>query len=383
MNSAVRLAALAAEAGQQAARLVVAAARAPRRCGTISSSFGQRLERAAQLVVLQPARRAGVDRGLERVEVGRDRASETIVSPTTLRARSGWISRRRDARLSTTLTSSSSRTPSRFQRSRIRRTPRSASTSGVVTTSTWPAISAAIAVASVATAPMSTTVSAWRALTALRHVAGDGGVDVLGLLALLGREQQPEAVLVRVERLLQVADGDLVGDDDEVDDAAPVRRVQQRAEIALLEVEVDQADRPAGRHPRRGHAEVQRDRGRADAALGARDDDELAAERRARGLLAGDAVAHRPRPLRGRADAGLEGLERERQRDDVAQAGLHRRAQQARRVLGGEQDQPDLGERGRRARARGRAPACRRARRAAGRRRRPAGAARGAARRGR
>ena len=37
----------------------------------------------------------------------------------------------------------------------------------MVTTSTWLAISAAIAVASVATAPMSTTVSAWRALTAL------------------------------------------------------------------------------------------------------------------------------------------------------------------------------------------------------------------------
>ena len=89
-----------------------------------------------------------------------------IVSPTTLRARSGWISRRRDAWLSTILTSSSSRTPSRFHSSRIRRTPRSASTSGVVTTITCDAISAAIAVASVATAPMSTTVSAWRALTA-------------------------------------------------------------------------------------------------------------------------------------------------------------------------------------------------------------------------
>ena len=91
---------------------------------------------------------------------------------------------------------------------------------------------------------------------------------------------------------------------------------------------------------------MQRDRGRPHAALGARDRDELAAERGARRLLAGDAVAHRARPLRRGADAGLEGLERERERDDVAQAGLHRGAQQPGRVLGGEQDQPDLGERG-------------------------------------
>ena len=92
---------------------------------------------------------------------------------------------------------------------------------------------------------------------------------------------------------------------------------------------------------------MQRGRGGPDAALGAGDGDHLAAERRVRGLLAGDAVAHRPRPLRGGADAGLEGLERDRERDDVAQAGLHRRPQQARRVVRGQQDQPDLGVGGR------------------------------------
>ena len=112
-----------------------------------------------------------------------------------------------------------------------------------------------------------------------------------------------------------------------------------------------QTGRP-GRHPGRGEPEVQRDRGRPDAALGARHRDELAAERAAGRLLAGHAVAHRARPLRGRAHAGLEGLERQRERDDVAQAGLHRGAQQPGRVLGGEQDQPDLGEGAERSRAR-------------------------------
>ena len=41
----------------------------------------------------------------------------------------------------------------------------------------------------------------------------------------------------------------------------------------------------------------------------------------------------------------LELLERERQRDDVAQPGLHRGAQQVRRVVGGDQHEAGLGER--------------------------------------
>jgi hypothetical protein len=90
---------------------------------------------------------------------------------------------------------------------------------------------------------------------------------------------------------------------------------------------------------------VQRHRGRPHAALGTGDRDELAAVGGVRGLLARDPVAHRARPLRGGADAGGEGVGRERERDDVAQAGLHRRAQQAGLLGRGQQDQPDLGVR--------------------------------------
>ena len=128
---------------------------------------------------------------------------------------------------------------------------------------------------------------------------------------------------MRVQRLLQVAHGDLVGDLDEVDHRAPVGHVEERAEVALLEVEVDDADRPARRRADGGERELEADGGGADAALRAGDGDQLAAERRAGRLLPGDAVAHRPRPLRGGAHAALELLERERERDDVAQPGLH------------------------------------------------------------
>jgi hypothetical protein len=84
--------------------------------------------------------------------------------------------------------------------------------------------------------------------------------------------------------------------------------------------------------------------GGADAALGAGHGDQLAAKRRAGRLLPRDAVAHRPRPLRGGTHAALELLERERERDDVAQAGLHRRAHELGRVVGGDQDEADLRE---------------------------------------
>ena len=231
-------------------------------------------------------------------------------------------------------------------------TPRSASDVGLRHDEPAVAISAPIALASETLAPRSTIVSAWRALTALRHVARDPRVDLLGPLALVGREQDPEALLVRVERLLQVADGDLVGDLHEVDDAAPVRHVQERAEVALLEVEVDDADRPA-RAPARTAASA---RWSATVVVPTPPLEpataiELAAERAAGRLLARDPVAHRARPLGGGAHAGLEVLERERERDDVAQPGLHGGAQQVRRVVGGDQDQPDLGEAAERSRA--------------------------------
>ena len=232
-------------------------------------------------------------------------------------------------------------------------------------------------VASVATAPMSTTVSACRALTAARTLRATPRVDVLGALALLGRQQQPEALLVRVERLLQVAHGDLVRDVDEVDDAAPVGRVQQRAEVALLEVEVDQADRPAGRHPRGGERRGAARRWSCRRRPWSRP---TATSWPPSAPLADSSPVTRSRIVRDHCEAARtlasKRLERQRQRDDVAQAGLHGGAQQARRVVGGEQDQPDLGERRRRCRARRRAPARRRARRGAARRRRRAGAAR-------
>ena len=86
------------------------------------------------------------------------------------------------------------------------------------------------------------------------------------------------------------------------------------------------------------------DGGGADAALGAGDGDQLAAERAGGRLLARDAVAHRARPLGGGAHAALELLERERERDDVAQPGVHRGAQQLGRVVGGDQHEADLRE---------------------------------------
>ena len=122
-----------------------------------------------------------------------------------------------------------------------------------------------------------------------------------------------------------------------------MRQVEERAQVALLQVEVDDADRPAGRRADRGERELERDRRRADAALRAGDCDQPAAERDGGGLLARDAVAQRARPLRRRPHAALELLERQRQRDDVAQPCLHRGAQQLGRVVG-DQHEPRLGE---------------------------------------
>ena len=217
-------------------------------------------------------------------------------------------------------TSSSSRTWSRRQSSRSRRTPRSATTSGVVTTTTLVGdLGADRARLGDLGAEVDDGQRVARA-DRVEHGAGDAGVDLLRALALLGREQHAEALAVRVERLLQVADRDLRRDLDEVDDAAPVREVEERAQVALLEVEVDDADRPAGHGAGRGERELERDGRRADAALGAGDGDQPAAEPAGGRLLPGDALAQRARPLGRGADAGLELLERQRERDDVAQA---------------------------------------------------------------
>jgi hypothetical protein len=176
------------------------------------------------------------------------------------------------------------------------------------------------------------------------HVARHHRVDLLRPLALVGREQQPHPVAVGVERLLQVADRDLVGDLHQIDDRAAVGRVHVGPQVALLQVEVDEADGPAGRVAGGGEREVHRHGGGADAALGARDGDQRAAERARRALLARHAVAQRPRPLRGGADAGLELLERQRQGHDVADPRLHRGPHQLGRRIGREQHHPDLGE---------------------------------------
>ena len=265
--------------------------------------------------------------------------------PTTLRARSGCTSRLREAWLSRTSVSwSSSRTCRRRHRSRSRRTPRRATTSGVATISTLLAISAPIALASETLAPRSTTVSACRERTAPSTLRATIELTSSARSPVVGREQQPHAVAVRVEGLLEVADGDLVRDLHEVHHAAPVRRVHVRAQVALLEVEVDQADGAAGRVAGGGQRQVHRDGGAADAALGAGDGDQRAAERADRALLARHAVAQRARPLGGGAHARLQLVERERERDDVADAGLHGRAHQLRRRLRRQQDHPDLGE---------------------------------------
>ena len=174
------------------------------------------------------------------------------------------------------------------------------------------------------------------------HRRAASAAHLLGALALVGREQHAEAVLVGVERLLQMADGDLRRDLDEVDDAAPVGQVEVAAQVALLEVEVDDAHRPPGRGADGGHGQLERHRRRPDAPLAPGHRDQLAAERPGGRLLPRHAVAQRPRPLGGRAHAALELLERERQRDDVPQPRLHGGAQQIRRVLGRDEDQADL-----------------------------------------
>jgi hypothetical protein len=177
-----------------------------------------------------------------------------------------------------------------------------------------------------------------------QHAAGDRGIDLLRALALVRREQDADAERMRVQGLLEVADRELPCDLDEVDDAAPVRRVQQRAEVALLQVEVDHADRAAGRALGRRERHVHRDRGGAHAALGAGDRDQLAAEHAGGRLLPGHAVAQRARPHRAGARARLELLERQRQRHDVADPRLHGGAQQLRRLLRGDQHDADVRE---------------------------------------
>ena len=167
------------------------AGRAARRRGAPASSscghdlelVGQRLERAAQLAVLHARRRARVDRGLERAEVGGDRRLRHRVADDLAREVGLDLAPARGP-VEQRPMSSSSRTLSRLHRSRIRRTPRSASTSGVVTTSTWLAISARDRGRLGDDGADVDDGQRVARLDGAEHVAGDGGVDVLGALAL-------------------------------------------------------------------------------------------------------------------------------------------------------------------------------------------------------
>ena len=238
------------------------------------------------------------------------------------------------------MTSSSSRTPSRFQSSRMRRTPRSASTSGVVTTTH---LGRHLGRDRGRLGRDGADVDDGQRVARLdgaEHVAGDGGVDVLGLA------RPPRAPAAAGSRPCACRASPAGGAR-----RSRRRRRRGRRRCAGAACPAARGSRPSGGRSRPGRpagpgAIRAAARPRCSATvvvptppLAPRDGDQLAAERAAGRLLAGHAVAHRPRPLRGGADAGLEGLERQRQRDDVAQAGLHRRAQQPGRVVGGEQDQ--------------------------------------------
>ena len=231
--------------------------------------------------------------------------------PTTLRARSGCTSRLREAWLSRRallVVVAHLQAPPQVAHAR---TPRRATTSGVATIRT---LARHLGADRGRLGDRRAEVDDGQRVAGadrVEHVARDHRVDLLGALALVGREQQPDALAVRVERLLQVADGDLVGDLDEVDDAAPVRRVH-----------VARAGRPSGGRSRPGRPGGP---GVLRAAASARciatvvvPTPPLAPATAISGPPSaptalsspGHAVAQRARPLRGGADAGLELVER-------------------------------------------------------------------------
>ena len=161
---------------------------------------------------------------------------------TTRRTRSGCTSSLRDVRLSSTATSGGS-IFSRSHSDMIRTTPRSETTSGVVTASTVSAISTATEVTSLMTDPGVDDGQVRPRPDRGEDVAGGTAGDLLGVLALLRRQQHSHPARVRVHRLTQMAAGQLLGDAGEIDDAASVGEVEEGAQVARMQVVLDQADR--------------------------------------------------------------------------------------------------------------------------------------------
>src|SRR5690606_6595653 len=93
---------------------------------------------------------------------------------------------------------------------------------------------------------------------------------------------------------------------DQVDDAAPVVEVEVAGDVALLQVQVDQADRAAGL--RGGAGQLHHQGGGADPALGAGEGEDAAAPPRGRHVRAGllEVPAQRLGPLRGLGDPGVQ-----------------------------------------------------------------------------
>ena len=132
---------------------------------------------------------------------------------------------------------------------------------------------------------------------------------------------------MRVEGLLEVARGQLVGHRHQVDHAAPVGQIEERAQVAGLEVVLDQAHRCLAQLPG-GQGQVRRDRGRADPALGADHRDHTAHPHELTVGVARRPPADRVSPGRRRHHARFELLEPDRLGQHVAGAGLHPAAQE-------------------------------------------------------
>ena len=161
------LAALAGQPGQQAARLAVGAGGLARRRAAPRARSRAPRSVAAQLLVLQARRRAGVDGRLERGEVGRDRrlgepAADDLAREVglDLALARGLVEQRRacPGRPRAPAAAATGRAAAARRAARRRRAWRRSTT--------LEAISAPIALASETVEPRSTTVSAWRARTA-------------------------------------------------------------------------------------------------------------------------------------------------------------------------------------------------------------------------
>ena len=150
---------------------------------------------------------------------------------------------------------------------------------------------------------------------------------------------------MHVQGVVQRADGDLaLGDAGEIGDAAVALEVQQRSQVAGLQVELGQAHGALGVVAGSGQRDVQGDGRAADAALGPGDRDDPAADvlGHTREVVGLGALAHRLRPRRPARGGVGERLDRHRRREHVAEAGAHGLAQQVGcRLARGEQQQPD------------------------------------------